>query len=169
MLKQVIWLFGKSGTGKTTLATALSNKINVPLLDADKIRLVLGIEPDFSLQGRLKFQKEFRKYIKNYDAQTVVVASITPLQEMRNKNRKEFKNYYEIYLHCSMDKLIARDPKRLYAKALRGDITNFTGLSSVFEKPYSNYPDLYIDTGNMSIDSSLKIVYDSLIKKYGKD
>jgi adenylylsulfate kinase len=171
MFGKTIWLFGLSGAGKSTLGYRLSkdlsnSSLEVIHLDADHVRTVMGIEPDFSYRGRENFQLELRKEAEafSYLGKTVVVSSITPYQEMRNSNRSFLDPYFEVYLDCDIDTLVKRDPKGLYKKALAGEISNLTGIDDPFEAPAQNrfwgnsIPDLVLNTAIMSEDEAYKIL-----------
>ena len=118
----IVWIWGMSGSGKTTLGSRLAQKIEYLFLDSDAIRKVLGAPDNFSTIGRIHYQESLRGYVKDLQRKNngIIVASITPLQEMRNANAKTFSNYFEFYLKCDLDTLIKRDPKGLYNLALRG-------------------------------------------------
>ena len=161
MFGQVIWLFGLSGSGKTTLGSRLAQEYQFLFLDSDIVRQVIGAPKDFTVEGRLAYQTRLRYYIQElqYRENNMVVASIAPLQEMRNRNRIELWNYYEVFLSCSMSELMRRDPKGLYAKACRGEILDFTGITSPFDCPVmdgdkNSYPDLIIETDTLSVEES---------------
>jgi adenylylsulfate kinase len=143
---QVIWVFGKSGAGKTTLASHLAIELGWLFVDADSVRKQLSITPNFTRESRIEFQRQLRLYIEDRLDNNVVVASITPYQEIRDINSRFFDNYIEVYLECTLHTLIKRDPKGLYKKAANGDIDNFFGH---FEEPKleeQQYPDLIINT-----------------------
>lgn len=165
MFGQVIWLFGLSGSGKTTLGGRLATEYGFLFLDSDLVRQVLGAPKDFTVEGRLSYQARLRYHIRELQWQEhqVVVASIAPMQEMRNRNRAELHNYYEVYLKCSILELMRRDPKGLYAKACRGEISDFTGITSPFEEPSVenkeiSFPDLIVETDILTEEESYKLL-----------
>jgi adenylylsulfate kinase-like enzyme len=166
MFGQVIWLFGLSGSGKTTLGGRLAKEYGFLFLDSDLVRQVLGAPQDFTVEGRLAYQKRLRRHIINMQWQnnnSFVVASIAPMQVMRNENRRTLSNYFEVYLSCNILELMRRDPKGLYEKACRGEISDFTGITSPFEVPVNNgdqnsFPDLIIETDKLSIEESYHLL-----------
>jgi len=169
MIGNIFWIWGLSGSGKTTLGYRLAKELGFLFLDSDIVRKVLHSPVDFSKEGRLAYQETLRAHVEElqYLENNIVVASITPLQQMRNLNRMRFDNYFEVYLKCDIPTLIVRDPKGLYRKALDGVLQNFTGISGTFEQPANDIgdensiPDLVIDTTdeeNHSYDKLYKAV-----------
>lgn len=143
MTGNIIWLYGMSGSGKTTLGYRLGRELGYTVIDSDIVRDILGACPDFSPEGRRRYQTCLREKLEDlccFGGENLVVASITPYIDMRRSNREVFcDNYFEVCLECSLEKLIERDPKGLYAKALAGNLDYFTGISDVFEKGGSRH------------------------------
>jgi len=160
----VIWLYGMSGAGKTTLGTRLAKDLNYMFIDSDYFRQVRWIKPDFTPKGRRKYQNELRNEVARLQlsfSPGIVVASITPYTDMREKNRRVFgKEYLEVLLKCDIDTLIQRDPKGLYKRAMEGDLFNFTGLTDSFEE---GEPHLIVYT-NDGEDLSYKILLENVRK-----
>jgi adenylylsulfate kinase len=164
-MSKIIWIFGPSGSGKTTLASRLT--VDLPgalLVDADHMRKAWGIKPDFTREGRLKFQEQLRDAVRTYanGHGPTIVASITPYQELRNKNRECFKDYFDVYLTCDLDILVKRDPKGLYKRALSGEVYNFFAH---FECPIGlqcDLPKLVIETGRCSVEESYAVLKDAV-------
>jgi adenylylsulfate kinase-like enzyme len=173
MLGNVIWIWGLSGSGKTTLGFRLAEELDYLFLDSDSVRKQLSTPADFSVAGRSHYQEALRHHVKGLQdrGNNMVVASITPLQAMRNANAGLLHKYFEVYLRCALDTLISRDPKGLYQKALKGEIPNFTGIGSPFEGPsednlgLNRLPDLTIDTGFHSEEEAY-IILVNMIKKH---
>lgn len=146
----VIWIIGLSGTGKTTLATQVVEQIRqlkgkVVLLDGDLIRTLFGNDVDHSIEGRQRNAERLSVLSKFLADQGihVVAAVLSIFPEWRRWNRENISNYSEVYLKASMQTLLKRDIKNLYAKAMRGEIVNVVGVDIPFPEPEN--PDLVIE------------------------
>ncbi len=156
----VIWLTGLSGSGKTTIAKRLSQKLDAAgikneLIDGDDLRKKFpGL--GFSKDDRLKQAEraiELVQKIENTNT-IIIVALITPYAISRTSAKLKCQNYLEVYLSTSLKTCIERDPKGLYKKALSGELQNFTGISDPYEIPES--PDLVIDTETTPVEDSVQ-------------
>ncbi|PZE22297.1 adenylyl-sulfate kinase [Paenibacillus xerothermodurans] len=153
----VLWFTGLSGSGKTTTAERLHRQFldegrPVELLDGDVIRGVLCKGLGFSRQDRLENIRRIA-YVADLLSRhgvTVLVSAITPYQEMRSYLREHVHGYVEVYVKCSLDVCAERDVKGLYAKAMRGEIAMFTGISDVYEEP--EQADIVIDTQQHDVE-----------------
>jgi len=141
---QVYWLTGLSGSGKSTLAIELANyfknnDIEYKVLDGDEVRDNLNSDLGFSKKDRDENIRRISWVAKLLaDAGvTVIVAAISPYEEAREKARQTIgtDRFVECFIDCPLEELIKRDPKGLYAKALSGEIKNFTGVSDPYEAP----------------------------------
>ena len=145
----VIWIIGLSGTGKTTLATQVVERIRkmnhkVVLLDGDLIRNLFENDVDHTIEGRRRNANRLSvitKFLADQDIH-VVAAVLSIFPEWRRWNRENITNYSEVYLKASMQTLLRRDIKDLYAKALRGEINDVVGVDIPFPEPEN--PDLVI-------------------------
>lgn len=165
----VLWFTGLPGSGKTTLAEKLksilvSNGHRVEILDGDEIRKGLSKDLGFSKEDREKHNERVMFVAKLLSRNGVVtlVPLISPFREVRKKARGEIDNFIELYVDCSLDTAIKRDPKGLYKKALAGEITNLTGIQDPYEKPL--HAELTVDTDNQTVDESAAEVLDYLQK-----
>ena len=146
----VIWIIGLSGTGKTTLATQVVQRIRadngkVVLLDGDLIRTLFGNDVDHTIDGRRRNAERISvlsKYLADQGID-VVAAVLSIFPEWRQWNRKNIENYSEVYMKASMETLLSRDIKNLYAKAMRGEIKNVVGVDIPFPEPEN--PELVLD------------------------
>lgn len=148
----VIWMTGLSGSGKSTIAHQLFDKlkhqeIHAVILDGDVLRNGVSSDLGFSAKDReenIRRAAEIAKLLSS-SGMIVICSLITPLQRFRELAKKIIgDDYFEVYIQASLESCEKRDVKGWYAKARSGQVTNFTGISSEFETP-SN-PDLVINT-----------------------
>ena len=164
----VIWLTGLSGSGKSTIANELEYKLNkmkyhTYLLDGDNIRNGLNSDLGFSNKDRKENIRRISEVAKLFlDAGIITItAFISPFFEDRKKAKKIIgNNFIEVFVDTPLEICIKRDPKGLYAKALKGEIQNFTGIDSPYEKPLN--PNIYINTSKEKINSSVQKIIDFL-------
>lgn len=149
-----VWLTGLSGTGKSTVASALEKQLsaigrNVAVLDGDALRLRLNSDLGFSKADR---DTNVRRIgwlceLLNDHSVDVVVATISPYRNVRNEVREGIPHFVEVLMDCSIETLVRRDPKGLYRKALAGEIKGFTGVSDPYEPPVN--PDVVCRTDGL--------------------
>ena len=157
-----IWFTGLSGAGKSTLAQAAAEVLRerdlpVEILDGDVIRENLSKGLGFSKDDRDTNIRRigFVADLLTRNGVTVLVAAISPYREVRDEVRATISRngeFVEVFMRCSLDELTRRDVKGLYAKALRGEIANFTGVSDPYEEPLD--PELIVDSEKESVDES---------------
>lgn len=170
---KVIWFTGLSGSGKSTLAIMLKDALErrcipVALLDGDVLRQGLNRDLGFSAVDRaenIRRAAEVAKILSDSDY-TVICAFITPFRSIRAAVRGLFTDneYVEIFLDCPIGVCEQRDPKGLYCRARKGEIPEFTGVSSPFEVPENS--DLIICTNKMSCEESLSEVTEYLESRF---
>ncbi len=156
----VVWLTGLSGAGKTTIAHEVAKRIRaagrpVQVLDGDVIRQNLNQGLGFSRADR---DTNIRRiaFVANLLTQNgvaVIVAAISPFRQTRDEARAQLGRFVEVYLKCSLEELVRRDTKGLYARAQRGEIANFTGVSDPYEEPLN--PELTLETDRESLRESV--------------
>lgn len=151
----VIFLTGLSGSGKTTIAKALVEKYKkkgvVPvLLDGDEIRKVIH-QTGFDEESRKKHNLNvgYMASLLESQGKVVIVSLISPYKDIRNEIRGMCKKFIEVYVCTDISVCIERDPKGLYAKAISGEIRDFTGISAPYYAPDS--PEVLLDTNALSI------------------
>ncbi|MDO8836723.1 MAG: adenylyl-sulfate kinase, partial [Vicinamibacterales bacterium] len=167
----VVWLTGLSGSGKTTLARVLEQCLvaggaETFLLDGDNVRHGLNGDLGFSADDRAENVRrvaEVAKLAFEHGA-IVICAFISPFARERAFARRLLPpgRFVEVHVRCSLETCKLRDPKGLYAKAERGEIPHFTGVSSPYEEPTS--PEIVIDAETMSPQESALAVLDFLTK-----
>ncbi|MEI7611261.1 MAG: adenylyl-sulfate kinase [Betaproteobacteria bacterium] len=158
----VIWIIGLSGSGKTTLANLVVERLRqkgekVVLLDGDSIRTLFGNDVDHSIDGRRRNAERLSALSKFISDQGihVVAAVLSIFPEWQLWNRESITDYSEVYVKASMQTLLRRDIKNLYARALAGEIDNVVGVDIPFPEP--ERPELVIDN---DLD---RIEFDSLV------
>jgi len=168
----ILWFTGLSGSGKSTLANAVNvalhkNGYSTYVLDGDNIRHGLCKDLGFSDLDREENIRRIGEVSKLFlDAGIIVLtAFVSPFRIDRDNARSLVGKNDFVEIYCSADLAICetRDTKGLYAKARKGDIKDFTGISSPYEEPQS--PELRIDTGNMEIDECVDIVTKFLVNQ----
>lgn len=161
LLKQkgvVLWLYGLSGSGKSTIANAMERRLHeqgrmTVILDGDNLRSGLNKNLSFTDEDRLENVRRASEVAKVFASQGVItfVSVITPKIQLRNMAREVIgADFHEIYVHASFETTAQRDVKGLYAKAERGEVKNFTGKDSGFEQPKD--ADLVLDTEKKSLE-----------------
>jgi len=155
-----LWFTGLSGAGKSTLANLLATELRerghrVEILDGDEVRTNLSKGLGFSKEDR---DINIRRigYVCNLLARNGVIAisaAISPYREVRDEVRGLHQRFFEVFVRCTIDKLVERDVKGLYKKALAGEIKSFTGVSDPYEEPLK--PELIVDSSTETVDQSL--------------
>jgi len=164
-----LWLTGLSGAGKSTLAAAVSKELRdrgipVEVLDGDEVRQNLSKGLGFSREDR---DTNIRRigYVAKLLARNgvaVITAAISPYRAIRDEVREAIGAFVEVYVKASLDECIRRDTKGLYARALAGEIAQFTGVSDPYEEPLA--AELVIDTECEEIADSASRVVDRLLE-----
>lgn len=158
----IIWLTGLSGSGKSTLANTLAKRLaqagrRAYVLDGDNLRRGLCADLAYSLADRQENIRRISEVAKLFlDAGMIVlVAAISPLREDRQRARAIVAEgrFFEVYCNSPLAVCEARDVKGLYQRARKGELPEFTGISSPYEAP--DNPDLILDTAEKNIDSCI--------------
>ena len=160
-----LWLTGLSASGKSTIANLLEKRLFVEgrhtyLLDGDNVRHGLCRDLGFAEVDRVENIRRVAEVSRLLvDAGLVVIVSfISPFQTERDFARSLFEpgEFMEIFVDASLETCARRDPKGLYAKAMKGEIKNFTGIDSPYEPP--TRPDLRLDTDKLSPQECVELV-----------
>lgn len=166
----VFWFTGLSGSGKSTLAKGFERKLYhkgylTKLLDGDNMRTGLNQNLGFSPEDRAENIRRVAEVCKLLvETGIITICSfISPTEQMRQTARKIIgpENFYEIYVKCSIEICMKRDPKGLYRKVRDGVIKDFTGIHSEYEEP--KHPNFIIRTDNKTVRRSIRQCYRDVI------
>ena len=168
----VIWLTGLPASGKTTIAKALYPKLKesgfkVELLDGDIVRKELSPELGFTKRDREMHARRvvYLSKLLSRNGIISIVCLISPYREFRRYARNEINinnNFYEVYVKCSLETCIKRDPKGLYKKALSGEIKDLTGLQDPYEEPEN--PEIIVDTERQILEECVNVILNSTLQ-----
>jgi adenylylsulfate kinase len=153
----VLWLTGLPGSGKSTIAHALSRylcelKITSVVLDGDALRTGLNSDLGYSAADRTENLRRMAHVATLFKNQgfVVVVATISPAQQHRDSARNIVGGeFIEVFVDTSLEVCEARDPKGLYKRARLGEIPHFTGLDAAYEVPLN--PEITLATQTSSV------------------
>ncbi len=166
---KLIWFTGLSGSGKSTLAVQLEAALHASgfktyLLDGDNIRSGLNKDLSFTDEGRVENIRRISEVCKLFlDAGVVLLSAfISPFQADRElvKRIVGAENYIEVFVDAPLEVCEQRDVKGLYKKARAGEVPNFTGISSPYERPLN--PDVVISTDRLSVEESIDLLMKSV-------
>ena len=163
-----LWLTGLSGAGKSTIASAVAERLRaegaaVEVLDGDEVREHLSKGLTFSREDRDTNVRRIAYVAKLLcrNGVAVITAAISPYRAAREEARREIGDgFIEVYVNASLETCIRRDVKGLYDKALAGAITAFTGVSDPYEPPTA--PDVEVNTERETVSESVERVLDTL-------
>jgi adenylylsulfate kinase len=168
----VLWFTGLSGSGKSTVANALAQKlfeldIRNYVLDGDNVRHGLNKDLGFSDSDRTENIRRIGEVSKLFvdSGQVVLTAFISPFLADRQLVRSllEDDEFIEIYVKCPIEECENRDPKGLYDKARKGLIPDFTGIHSPYEEPLQ--PEIVVDTNESSVAECVEQIVNYLSSK----
>ncbi|WP_416731720.1 adenylyl-sulfate kinase [Fictibacillus sp. JL2B1089] len=168
----VLWFTGLSGSGKSTVANALAQvlfdqEIRNFVLDGDNIRNGLNRDLSFSDKDRSENIRRISEVSKLFveNGTVVLTAFISPFIQDRDMAKKIIseEEFIEIFVSCPIDECEKRDPKGLYSKARKGEISDFTGIDSPYEEPVS--PALTIHTNEQNVSESVESILNYLKKR----
>jgi len=161
----ILWFTGLSGAGKSTIAHAVEERLHTLgcrafVFDGDNVRHGLCSDLGFSNQDRSENIRRIGEVAKLFvEAGTIALtAFISPFRQDRDRVRHLVQpgDFLEIYCRCPIEVCEARDDKGIYARARRGEIPDFTGISSPYKAPLN--PELELDTGVNTIENEVEKV-----------
>ncbi len=168
----MIWFTGLSGSGKSTLAVALERALQergllCRILDGDNIRTGINKNLGFSPADRVENIRRIAEVGRLFVDTGVITLSafISPTRELREMARAIVgpADFLEVYVSTPLAECERRDVKGLYAKARRGEIADFTGISAPFEEPEA--PALSLDTAALSVESAVGMLLRAVLPR----
>ena len=178
LLKQhsvMIWFTGLSGSGKSTIAIALERELHkrgllCRILDGDNIRSGINNNLGFTEADRIENIRRIAEVSKLFvDTGIITIAAfISPSNDIREMAADIIgkDDFLEVYVSTPIEECERRDVKGLYAKARRGEIKNFTGISAPFEAPA--HPALTLDTSALSLEESVNKLLELILPRIQK-
>jgi adenylylsulfate kinase len=158
----VVWFTGLSGSGKSTISQEVVRELRakglkVEHLDGDSVRAIFPLT-GFTREDRDAHLRRVGFLASRLEQQGVIVVAsfVSPYQESRDAVRGMCNQFIEVFVDTPLSVCEARDVKGLYAKARRGEIANFTGISDPYERPAA--PELVIDTTTTSVPEATQRV-----------
>lgn len=168
----MVWFTGLSGSGKSTVAIALERELQkrgilCRILDGDNIRFGINSNLGFSEEDRIENIRRIAEIGKLFvDTGIVTIAAfISPNNMLREMASKIIghDDFIEVFVSTPLEECERRDVKGLYAKARRGEIKNFTGISAPFEAPEN--PAISLDTSKLSVEQSVNRLLDLILPR----
>ena len=168
----MIWMTGLSGSGKSTVAIGVERELHkrgilCRILDGDNIRAGINSNLGFSEEDRRENIRRIAEIGKLFvDTGIVTIACfVSPTNDLRQMAREIIgeEDFREVYIATPLDECERRDVKGLYARARRGEVKDFTGISAPFEAPTS--PDLSLDTSQITLKDEVEAVIDLINKR----
>jgi len=165
-----LWFTGLSGSGKSTIANVVEKRLHAMgyhtyMLDGDNVRHGLNRDLGFTDEDRVENIRRVAEVARlMVDAGLIVMVSfISPFRSERGMARSLFENgeFREVFVDTPLEVCAQRDPKGLYAKAKAGQIRNFTGIDSPYERPEN--PEMHLDTMGASVDELAQQIIDQLL------
>ena len=167
----MIWFTGLSGSGKSTIALGVERELHqrgllCRILDGDNIRSGINAGLGFSAEDRRENIRRIAEVGKLFvDTGIITLAAfVSPTNEYRQMAREIIgdNDFFEVYVSTPLEECERRDVKGLYARARRGEVKDFTGISAPFEVP--EHPALDIDTSKQPLETSVQQVVDLVLK-----
>ena len=168
----MIWFTGLSGSGKSTVAMGVERELHAQgilcrILDGDNVRAGINNNLGFSAEDRIENIRRIAEIGKLFVQTGVVTLAcfVSPTNDIRQMARKIVgeEDFLEVYISTPIEECERRDVKGLYARARKGEVKNFTGISAPFEAPVS--PDIAIDTSKIPLKESVRTLTELIIKR----
>lgn len=161
----MVWFTGLSGSGKSTVALGVERELHrqgilCRILDGDNIRTGINNNLGFSAEDRRENIRRIAEVGKLFVQTGIVTLAcfVSPTNDIRQLARDIIgaDDFLEVYVSTPIEECERRDVKGLYARARRGEVKDFTGISAPFEAPL--YPSLSIDTSRLSLEDCVQKV-----------
>ena len=168
----MIWFTGLSGSGKSTVAMGVERELHAQgilcrILDGDNVRAGINNNLGFSAEDRIENIRRIAEIGKLLVQTGVVTLAcfVSPTNDIRQMAREIVgeEDFLEVYISTPIEECERRDVKGLYARARKGEVKNFTGISAPFEAPVS--PDIAIDTSKIPLEESVRTLTELIIKR----
>ncbi len=173
----VVWFTGLPGSGKTTLARGIAEKLKkkgfrVEVIDGDWARKTISLGAGFTREERRIHLHRIAWVARLLARNGVIVlcSFVSPYRDVRRMIREiieEEAPFIEIYVQCPLEECIRRDPKGLYKKALRGEIKHFTGISDPYEPPEN--PDMIVNTVLHGVQENIEKIMSYISTRFNID
>jgi adenylylsulfate kinase len=167
----MVWFTGLSGSGKSTIAMGVERELHkrgilCRILDGDNIRSGINSNLGFSAEDRMENIRRIAEIGKLFVQTGIVTLAcfVSPTNDVRRLARRIIgdEDFKEVFVSTPLEECERRDVKGLYARARRGEVKDFTGISAPFEVPEN--PTLEIDTSRLSLEESVKRVVELIMK-----
>ena len=161
----MVWFTGLSGSGKSTVAMGVERELHARgilcrILDGDNIRAGINNNLGFTAEDRMENIRRIAEIGKLFVQTGIVTLAcfVSPTEDVRTLARTIIgeEDFKEVFISTPIEECERRDVKGLYARARRGEVKNFTGISAPFEAPKN--PALTVDTSKLTLDVNVKIV-----------
>ena len=168
----MIWFTGLSGSGKSTVAMGVERELHAQgilcrILDGDNVRAGINNNLGFSAEDRIENIRRIAEIGKLFVQTGVVTLAcfVSPTNDIRKMAREIVgeEDFLEVYISTPIEECERRDVKGLYARARKGEVKNFTGISAPFEAPVS--ADIDIDTSKIPLEESVRTLTELIIKR----
>ena len=168
----MLWFTGLSGSGKSTVAIALERELHnrgllCRILDGDNIRSGINNNLGFSAEDRVENIRRIAEVGRLFvDTGIITIAAfISPNNQLREMAAEIIgkDDFVEVFVSTPLEECERRDVKGLYAKARRGEIKNFTGISAPFEAPEN--PAIELDTSKLTVEQSVNKLMELILPK----
>ena len=167
----MVWFTGLSGSGKSTIAMGVERELHkrgilCRILDGDNIRSGINSNLGFSAEDRMENIRRIAEIGKLFVQTGIVTLAcfVSPTNDVRRLARNIIgeDDFRAVFVSTPLEECERRDVKGLYARARRGEVKDFTGISAPFEVPEN--PTLEIDTSRLSLEEAVKRVVEMIMK-----